>query len=342
MREELCKLGARPSKLDQGVFYFRSAKEIVGIIVLFVDDLLWAGKPTFIQTINQLKMIFHIGSENASVFKYVGINIEQKEDKSIQIHQSSYAESINTIPLCKEQSTNPHRQLNENEKHELRSALGQLNWLSNISRPEISFQVSFLSSNISGATINDIKHINKVIKYVKDNKQCIYFPSLDVPTTKVVMYSDASFNNLRNGSSQGAYLVFLVDKYNNSCPIAWKSNKLRRVARSTLAAETLAFADGCDAAHFISQFALESCLITSSPVVTSYTDNKSLYESANTTTQVSDKRLRVELSAIREAQDNNEIYIKWVAKEEQLADSLTKRGASSQQLSSVLQRGNLN
>lgn len=35
-----------------------------------------------------------------------------------------------------------------------------------------------------------------------------------------------------------------------------------RVARSTLAAETLSFSDGCDAAYFINQLAQEANLVS--------------------------------------------------------------------------------
>ena len=47
VREELCKLGACPSKLDQGVFYFSKNNEIIGVFILFVDYIIWAGKPIF-------------------------------------------------------------------------------------------------------------------------------------------------------------------------------------------------------------------------------------------------------------------------------------------------------
>ena len=118
------------------------------------------------------------------------------------------------------------------------------------------------------------------------------------------MYSDTSFNNISDGFSQGGYFVFLADKNNNSCPISWKSNKLRQVARSTFAAEALAFTDGTDSAYFIHQLAAESSLIHPSSQTITYTDNKSLYDSANTTTQIADQRLQVEMSAIKEMKKN--------------------------------------
>ena len=68
--------------------------------------------------------------------------------------------------------------------------------------------------------------------------------------------------------------------------IAWKSNKLQQVAHSTLAAETLAFTDGCDAAYTLLKMAKEANLVKEDFVISTFTDNKSLFDSSNTTTQV--------------------------------------------------------
>ena len=76
--------------------------------------------------------------------------------------------------------------------------------------------------------------------------------------------------------------------------------------------------------------------------IIAFTDNLSLVDASNTTTQVSDKRLRVELAAIREMQEQSEISIRWISKENQLADVLTKKGAPCNKLLSTLQNGNLN
>ena len=47
VREELCKLGARPSQVDQGLFIFHNQTQIVGIVILFVDGIIWAGQALF-------------------------------------------------------------------------------------------------------------------------------------------------------------------------------------------------------------------------------------------------------------------------------------------------------
>ena len=341
VREELCKLGGKPSRLDQGIFYFQNDQDIIGVIVLFVDDFLWAGTTTFNKLIEKFKSIFRFGVENHEKFTYVGINLQQTSDNEIILDQFTYVNSLEPIQLCKEQINNPHRKVTDSERSLIRSAIGQLNWLANISCPEISFQVSMISSRIKDATISDVKETNKLIKHVKDNKNSIKFPSLHRPSTKVIMFADASFNNLPDGSSQGGYIVLLADKNNRCCPISWKSNKVRRVARSTLAAETLAFTDGCDAAHFVNQLAQEARLVPRSSPILTFTDNKSLFDSANTTSQIADRRLRVEISSIREMQERGEITIQWINKEKQLADCLTKKGAPYNNIMTVLQTAKL-
>ena len=60
------------------------------------------------------------------------------------------------------------------------------------------------------------------------------------------------------------------------------------------------------------------------------TDNSSLYDSAYSTTQIEDKRLRTELGILREMLRKGELAnILWVPTGEQIADALTKKGVPS-------------
>ena len=96
----------------------------------------------------------------------------------------------------------------------------------------------------------------------------------------------------KNGGNQGGFLVFQSDKFNNIAPITWSSTKLKCIARSTLAAETLALADGCDMS-FIASLAKEMIYSKCSKDIRieRYTDYLSLYETLNTTKSILDKCL---------------------------------------------------
>ena len=72
------------------------------------------------------------------------------------------------------------------------------------------------------------------------------------------------------------------------------------------------------------------------------TDNKSLRDALQSKKVVSEKRLRIDIAALKESIDENNITkITWVNAEKQLADCLTKEGASSYKLVDVLKENML-
>ena len=228
----------------------------------------------------------------------------------------------------------------DEQKEMFRTAVGQLTRLAGISRPEISFHVCVAASVSSTATVTDAIHLNKVIKRIRNSVSFITFPSLDFNSISVRVYTDGSFNSLPNGYSQGGQIAFLVDKHNNSSPIAWNSTKLRRVVRSALAAETLSFCDGCELGQYLYEM-FRHINPALKPPVQGFVDSQSLYETLGTVSQVSDRRLRVEVSALRQMIDQGDIHVNWLPKGKQLADVLTKNTASDKLLVKVLEDGTI-
>ena len=92
---------------------------------------------------------------------------------------------------------------------------------------------------------------NKAVRKLKGHNSCLRFQKLS-DNCRLVAYTDAAFGNLHDGGSQGAYLIFMVDENGKCNLITWQSKKIKRVVRSSLAAETLAMSDCIDGAVFIS------------------------------------------------------------------------------------------
>ena len=245
--------------------------------------------------------------------------------------------------MSKDDLKNPKRKLSQEEITKLRGILGKLNWVSGMTRPEISFFVCETSTRVKDATVSDLIAANKVLKFIQNTPTYILIPTFDIESLSIKLYSDASFNNLPNSGSQGGFIILLSDKYNNITPIAWSSIKLKRVARSTIAVETLALSDGCDTSYFMVSLAKEIIFMKqhNNINVEAFTDNRSLYKTLLTTKSILDKRLRVEIAALREMCEKNELIINWVEKQHQLSDVLTKRGASPQSLIETIQKGKL-
>ena len=102
--------------------------------------------------------------------------------------------------------------------------------------------------------------------------------------------------------------------------------------KSTLAAETLALLDCAEAGVYLANIIAE--LTSSCPIdVNCFVDNKSLVESLYSSKHVEDWRLRLDMAVIRDMLDRGELHrVSWVDTASQLADCLTKRGASTQRL----------
>ena len=108
-----------------------------------------------------------------------------------------------------------------------------------------------------------------------------------------------------------------------------------------MALETLALSEAADAGFLVSSLLQEIFGLSSLPPVYCYTDNCSLTSALETSTIISDRRLRVDIARLREMVAKSEIKVFWVDGKLQLADCLTKRGASTIKLLEVLNTSQL-
>ena len=340
VKEEIVNLGGEVNQLDLGLFLFHQNGKLTGLITCFVDDMIYGGNKEFEEIITgSLKTVFDIGTENQKAFSYVGINICQREDRSIMIDQHSYISSIR--PLNISRSRSPETQLSKEETSQFKGLVGQLNWVCGITCPEISFEVCWASTRMCTPTVRDVTRLNKVVSQLKTKDNSILFPCLDPNSTEITVFTDASFNNLPNGGSQGGHVVFINDITGKSCPIAWSSGKIKRVVRSTLAAETLALADGFSTASYTQTLLSEIFPSINKTPIQARSDNKSLYDNVKTSHRVSDKGLVVDINYIREHIERGKLNLVWEEGSKQLSDVLTKRSAPSEALRCAFYEGKI-
>ena len=340
----MAETGGKVSKLDPSVFYWSDKTgNLTGVLTCHVDDFIWGGASDFEKTvINHIREALKVGKENSVAFQYCGMNLVFDNDL-ICLDQNRYAENLSFINIDRDQAVHKDRLLSEDEKSTLRAKIGQILWLAHQSRPDIIFDACNLAASVRTATVKDILYANKIIRRIKSDNITLKFRNLGCGEKSLVVFTDASLGNLPNGGSQGGYIVLLMSDNGTFSPICWNSKKIRRVARSTIAAETLAMADGIDMTMFLSSLyselmtgTLDSKLLTISCI----TDCKSLFEAVRSTKQVIEKRLRMELSSIKELIESGHINkVLWVDSEKQLANCLTKQGASSLTLIQSFEKG---
>ena len=339
----LMKLGCTQVKSDPAMFYWYSQDKLSGVFITHVDDFLFGGTNDFHSSVIKcLKSEFKIGSQESGAFKYVGLNIKQTEE-GIVMNQTSYLNSVQPIEAPKK-STITSDILDKMHSDNLRSTIGQLNWLGTQTRPDCSYDVLELSTSLKHPVREDIIKANKTIKKLKYDECNILFPDLGDPNQlKLVVFSDASHANLPDAvSSAGGFIVFLVGSNMRCSPLAWEAKKIRRVVKSTLAAETLALVEALDMAFYLGSILSEILHKSNSAKIPieCYVDNKSLWENTQSTKNVTEKRLRIDLASIKDMLQKGEISeIKWIESAHQLSDCFTKRGVSCETLQNILKSG---
>ena len=124
----------------------------------------------------------------------------------------------------------------------------------------------------------------------------------------------------------------LKNEDGSKCPLYWQTRKVRRVVKSTLAAEILALLDGAETVVYLPRMIAE--LKSSCPMaIKCFVDNKSLTESLYLSKHVENRQLRLNMAVIRYMLAREELHsVSWVDTASQLAYCLTKRGASTQRL----------
>ena len=138
------KSGAVVSKYDQAIFTCYFGNKLHGIIATHVDDFCFAGSEIFqTRVMDKLHCMFKIKSEEVAEFQYIGFNIKNNKD-NVKLGQNEYKKKLKCIPVGG--GRNLKDRISTTEVTETRQLIGQLNWLATQTRPDLSYDVSELSS----------------------------------------------------------------------------------------------------------------------------------------------------------------------------------------------------
>ena len=339
----LKSVGFEKSRFDAGLFYLVKNGQLIAVIGLHVDDFLHIGNTEFNASIlPTILNNFKVGKSESRSFMYTGFLLEQSKD-GVTIDQAQYVGNIEIPTLSAERMMEKNAEMSLEELSILRQMTGILNWVTRATRPDLCFDMINLSTKFKGGVVTDLKEAKKTLANLKQNQAKILISDIgDIAEAEIWCFTDAAFGNINNGKdSTGSYIIFLVNPHNGkSAPIEWKSNKTKRRVQSSLAAEALSLSAGLDAAIALKWMIADITGLDLS--VKGIIDNKSTCDAVYSSTDVAEKRLRREIAIIQEmVEDGHVKEIRWLKGEDQLADALTKRGASTLKLMKVLQKGEM-
>ena len=247
--------------------------------------------------------------------------------------------------------------VNEDERRQMRGALGELNWLVSCSLPDLAAHCSLSQQKVAQARVKDVVDVNKVIAMARDHASVeVVIRPLPVEDVEFCVWSDASWANATEKKSQGGYLVMATTpelrkgRWATVSPLRWRSYKQDRQVASTLGAELLSLSRAIAEAKWLRSMWTEAnnksydlknndkwC---NKIPITVCVDNKPVYDHLNgQVLTIKDKRLAVEMLLVKKdvAQDN--VIVRWLPTYQMLADCLTKAGAPAALLRRTLREG---
>ena len=295
VKEQLIEFGMQMLSGDDALFFYQKDGKLLGLCILHVDDFLIGGTATFLQSI-QKKLLgrFKFGKIENEKFKFTGLNIQQNKNE-IVIDQDDYVKSLEPISIDK--ASNKDEKLSMKKFKEYRRLTGQLSWASENTRPDIYFDVRELSTKNKAATFDDLKTANKVLKKAQLETVPIKFRKLgNWKELKIVAFTDASYRNVENGTkSVGGRFIALVNKNEESSPLAWKSKTIQQVCKSVKTAETRSLEIGMEDSIYLAKTIHE--IYTGKPnsgqiPIEVKIDSKTLIDSISSTKQVEEKSIR--------------------------------------------------
>ena len=211
----------------------------------------------------KLRKRLPFGDFRLQTVKYTGAEIRQNPDFSIELSQEGYVDKMEFVKV-------PGKGSDPVEHRVMRACCGQLSWVASHSRPDQAFLASYLQGVQDKAKCQHLLMYNKALRKMKTRKVSLKFPSIPTEDWRLLVVTDAGWGVRESGESQGGLVLCICEgkvleqQEGAYWVIEWASKKLRRVVRSSTAAETLAAQNGLDAVEFAQAF-LQECLYGMSP-----------------------------------------------------------------------------
>jgi len=266
-----------------------------------------------------------------NVDTFVGMQIERnKSNKNIFMHQTAYI--LRIIKRFNMMDANPvsvpadsHTILTDNDQDTVnvpyREAIGSLMFLALVTRPDIAFAVNVASRYVNNHKNNHWMAVKRIFTYLLSTIDYdLLYKNQDNNNEILVGYSDADFaGDIDTRRSTTGY-IFTID----NMPVTWTSQRQKLVTLSTTESEYVAAASAAKEIIWLRKLLKDIDCEMSAPT-TLFVDNLSTVKLIkNPEFHKRTKHIDIKYHFIREKVVNQEIDVKHISSEKQMADLLTK------------------
>ncbi|KAK3907506.1 Retrovirus-related Pol polyprotein from transposon RE1 [Frankliniella fusca] len=302
---------------------------------LYVDDIMLIGTTEEVSKFKDiLSKILHI-RDLGSASELLAVKIERGDDY-ISLSQTKYIVNKaipklwdpnflkpiwTMLPTDYKDSglaKNDDELLEKPERY--RSIMGTLLYLSNNTRPDITYSLSFLCQRFENPTKRDLKMAIHLLRYVATTKNFkLVFNKKAIPSE---IYCDADWGGDKETSrSVSGYVVKLC-----GAAVSWYSKKQQGIARSSMDAEYTCMSELTREIEWLVQFLGEinqSSMIELPCIV--YADNASAIKlSLNNDITEAAKHIRIMCHVVKDLVRKGLIRFKYVCSSDNVADIFTK------------------
>ena len=331
-------------------------REVIGLLVLHVDDLFITGNAEFWnKIIGNLRKDFKVGSEDKGDVEFTGQRIRW-HNNALKVDQHKAIEQLTEVKI--EDKGQPDNVVCNPKLHtEFRSVLGSINWLQSRSQYQVNYKFSRVASAAAKPTLGDCRAINKIVRTIRAQPAILYFWPL-TGKTRLLGYPDASYRNNEDSSSQRGQCVFLAEERRSQLQqnrssgnyrlggetssrgslIDYESTKIRRTTLSTTVAELYSFMKCYGTCLFLK--GLWADLSGEAVDIHMRTDAHNLITTASTTHLPEQKETIHMIQMLRKEANSGRIAdLAHVSTHDCLSDCLTKHSAKPDNLIKAVETG---
>ena len=259
---------------------------------------------------------------------FLGMEL-RKTERGITLSQRSYSERIiaryrmdTAHPVSTPCSVDdPGSVISPNSNFPYREAVGSLNYLAVMTRPDISYAVGMASRHLDDYTDVHVGHVKRILRYVKGTTTMglLLGKDCDLKGGELRGYSDSDYAGcISTRRSTSGYVFF----WRAAC-ISWRSERQRIVATSTTEAEYIAASEAVKELCWLKRILSE--LLEEDVGAILHLDNQgSIKLVENPVMHRRTKHIDVRYHFIREKFQEGLFKVVYVNTKEQSADVLTK------------------
>ncbi|CAE7622475.1 unnamed protein product [Symbiodinium sp. CCMP2592] len=312
---------------------------VSAVIIIYVDDIMLIGPEATVRTLSDAIQALWKTSPltfltPSSPIRFLGMELELSEDLStVYVNQTAYIEEIlrayqvpsdqkDKIPISKELASfevGPDDIPPTVEDVAAAQKLtGELMWIAQKSRPDISFTCSMLASLSTKAPSRCLAVGEKALRYLQGTKT--WRMKFTCDNSELVLYPDAAFAPSSGRSHSGWVIMW------SGSAVAWRSARQSTIALSTAESELLAILEGS-----VGMMGVEALLydVKEGPLTkTIASDSTSALSISSGTGSWRTRHLRLKAGWIQEMLQTGVLNVRHQPGITQPADMLTKALAS--------------